>query len=228
VREPGNLLERALVRCRFPVLELVSLERLAVQEALRRVNGNRTHAARLLGISLRTLQQAAWISHRGRDGFNVGTGFAFNSRARGADDVKIFDATLKTLENALDVRLVEQNVLAGNVANADTPGYKPKELDFSTAMAAARADDGAGSLTTTEAGHMGANGQTMGSATSVSDVASSLVIDGKGTSPGFDGNAVDLDRTMAGMAENGLQYGAGAKAAGKKLAILKYAIDGGS
>jgi two-component system response regulator FlrC len=104
VRELGNILERALVRCRVPTLDLqhlwpadsvelptppplptrdapapasrysggriperkflpegvpldlASLERLAIQEALRRLNGNRTHAARLLGISLRTLR----------------------------------------------------------------------------------------------------------------------------------------------------------------------------
>ena len=36
----------------------------------------------------------------------------------------------------------------------------------------------------------------------------------------FDGNTVDLDRTMVSMAENALQYGASARAAGKKLAIL--------
>jgi len=79
VRELRNLLERALVRCRvgdlgpahlalgparpadaaplspFP-LHLPTLERLAIAEALRRVRGNRTHAARLLGIGLRTLR----------------------------------------------------------------------------------------------------------------------------------------------------------------------------
>ena len=138
--------------------------------------------------------------------------------------MRIFDATLKTLEQALDVRLVEQNVLAGNVANADTPGYKPKELDFSLAMQAAHDEASGGAMATTDRAHMGPNG---GTATSVSDLATSMVIDGRGTSPSFDGNAVDLDRTMAGMAENGLQYGASAKAAGKKLAILRYAIDGG-
>jgi transcriptional regulator with GAF, ATPase, and Fis domain len=103
VRELGNIIERALVRCREPILQLqelslagfgqtsvfgsspaaaprgaqpvaattasgrrflpegvpidlASLERLAIQEALRREGGNRTHAARLLGISLRTLR----------------------------------------------------------------------------------------------------------------------------------------------------------------------------
>jgi hypothetical protein len=43
-------------------LELAALERIAIREALRRVNGNRTHAARLLGIGLRTLRNKlrAW------------------------------------------------------------------------------------------------------------------------------------------------------------------------
>jgi two-component system response regulator FlrC len=89
IRELGNLLERALVRCKSPILDeihlgiapkgprlvapppdatdasslpagmsldLGELERLAIAEALRRVGGNRTHAARLLGIGLRTLR----------------------------------------------------------------------------------------------------------------------------------------------------------------------------
>jgi two-component system response regulator FlrC len=97
VRELGNILERALVRCRATELsaehldrslrgadgatslarpakvlahapapanwlptqmpiDLGQLEKLAIAEALRRVDGNRTHAARLLGISLRTLR----------------------------------------------------------------------------------------------------------------------------------------------------------------------------
>ena len=80
VRELGNVLSRALVRARGPVLspadltlspapppsgafaapelplELAALERMAIAEALRRTGGNRTHAARLLGIGLRTLR----------------------------------------------------------------------------------------------------------------------------------------------------------------------------
>ncbi len=81
VRELKNVLERSVVRCRGQVIEpahlglepargpvlasaapaelpldLAALERLAIAEALRRVNGNRTHAARLLGIGLRTLR----------------------------------------------------------------------------------------------------------------------------------------------------------------------------
>lgn len=83
VRELGNVVERALILCRqgpiepahlslprfhsreavggettskLPALNLATLEQMAINEALRQVNGNRTHAARLLGIGLRTLR----------------------------------------------------------------------------------------------------------------------------------------------------------------------------
>jgi two-component system response regulator FlrC len=80
VRELANALERATIRSRGPLIEasdlglvvrpvdlsffpnhlpldLDQLERLAIAEALRRTAGNRTHAARLLNIGLRTLRQ---------------------------------------------------------------------------------------------------------------------------------------------------------------------------
>jgi hypothetical protein len=60
--------------------------------------------------------------------------------------MKVFDNTLARLERALDVRLIRQNVLAANVANVDTPGFRPKDVDFTAAMSAiegaARNDDG--------------------------------------------------------------------------------------
>jgi flagellar basal-body rod protein FlgB len=143
--------------------------------------------------------------------------------------MKIFDTTLTRLEEALDVRLVEHNVLAGNIANADTPGYRPKELDFSQAMAAAEQSTASNGLATTDRRHLGSGGGAAGESSRSTAAATMLVREGAGTSPSMDGNEVDLDRTMAGLAENGLQYGASARAAGKKLAILRYVVsDGGS
>jgi flagellar basal-body rod protein FlgB len=133
--------------------------------------------------------------------------------------MKIFDSTLKTLERSLDVRLSRHNVLAGNLANVDTPGYKPKDVDFVTAMSSAGVG-GAGAVAITSAGHM-ASGGAMGSTDDVP------VLEVPGESPGMDGNGVDLDRTMASLAENGMQYGASARAASKKLAILRYAAGDG-
>lgn len=144
--------------------------------------------------------------------------------------MKIFDTTLTRLEEALDVRLVEHNVLAGNVANADTPGYRPKVLDFSQAMAAAEQASAGDGMAATNARHLGPSGSDPGEASSRTTAAATMLVrQDAGTSPSIDGNEVDLDRTMAGLAENGLQYGASARAAGKKLAILRYVVsDGGS
>lgn len=121
--------------------------------------------------------------------------------------MKLFDRTLGRLESSLDVRLEQQNVLNGNLANVDTPGYRPRELDFDRALAAAerqRETPGAASTDVTQYVH----------------VAEKM-------EGGLDGNGVDLDKTMVELARNSLLYGAAARAAGKKLAILRYvATDG--
>lgn len=120
--------------------------------------------------------------------------------------MKLFDSTLTRLESALDVRLEQQNVLNGNLANVDTPGYRPQELDFTKALASAER--------ARETGAAEPN-------------ASQFITTAEKLEGGLDGNGVDLDKTMVELARNSLLYGAAAKAAGKKLAILRYvATDG--
>ncbi len=147
--------------------------------------------------------------------------------------MKIFDPTLGQLERSLDVRLLRQNLLAGNLANADTPNFRPKDVDFTAAMAAvsARPEVSAPTpLALTAPNHM-ETGVAIGS-TSPQDGSLSPkdlpVVDIKSGNASLDGNTVDLDRTMVAMAENALQYGAAARAAGRKLAILKYVASDGS
>jgi len=138
--------------------------------------------------------------------------------------MKLFDATLSTLERALDVRLARQSVLAGNVANADTPGFVPRELDFEQAMSAASAP-----LASPEAAQAPRHGDVpLASSRGVSTAPERFVVDDPAAAPGLDGNAVDLDRTMGAIAENAIQYGAAAKAAAKKLAILRYVASDGN
>lgn len=141
--------------------------------------------------------------------------------------MKLFDTTLARLERSLDVRLARHNVLSSNVANVDTPGYTAKDVDFKAAMAAAGsgADAATGSmaLASTDDSHMGTGG--VGTSGRAPDMP---LVDAAGSSPSLDGNKVDLDRTMVALAENGLQYGASARAAGKKLAILRYVSSDGN
>ncbi len=108
--------------------------------------------------------------------------------------MKLFDRTLTGLEQALDVRLTRQNVLAGDVANVDTPGFRPRDLDFARAMQAAAQNEAGAPL-------------------NLSGEISENAAQGLTAPAGLDGNAVDLDRTMVALAENALQYGAVARTA---------------
>jgi flagellar basal-body rod protein FlgB len=138
--------------------------------------------------------------------------------------MKLFDTTLQKLESALDVRLVRQNVLAGNLANVDTPNYLPREVDFGKAMAAAEQHHAHPLPATANA----TEGQIPLAAVGPegTDPASFVQV-AEGAKGGLDGNGVDLDKTMVELSRNGLLYGAAAKAAGKKLSILKYVASDG-
>jgi flagellar basal-body rod protein FlgB len=160
--------------------------------------------------------------------------------------VKIFDRTLGTLEKALDARLLRHNVLAGNLANADTPGFVPRDVDFAAAMRqqlspsipgdVAPPSPASGAPILLASYHPGDAGVSapsrdlplsLGDATAGGGVGSP-VIAVQGTGAGLDGNAVDVDRALAAVAENAIQYGAAARAAQKKLAILRYAASDGA
>jgi len=141
--------------------------------------------------------------------------------------MKLFDTTLKKLESSLDARLERQNVLAGNLANVDTPGYLPRELDFEAAMAAAQepatlaASPSAPTMAPRE-GHI-----SVESGGPMASQPGAFVKVAEGTKGNLDGNGVDLDKTMVELSRNALLYGAAAKATSKKLAILRYvATDG--
>lgn len=140
--------------------------------------------------------------------------------------MKLFDTTLGRLEAALDARLERQNVLAGNIANLDTPGYLPRELDFEKAMAAAQqprldvAPAAAGAAPVEGQIPVSVSGPTRPPPETFVQVA-------EGLRGGLDGNGVDLDKTMVELSRNALLYGAAAKAAGKKLSILRYVASDG-
>lgn len=137
--------------------------------------------------------------------------------------MRIFDATMSTLERSLDVRLSRQTVLSGNLANANTPGYVPRDLDFAAAMAAASAPAAPDAARAARPGDL----PISLSAAARLGAPEQFVAEVPGAAPGLDGNAVDLDRAGAAIAENSLQYGAAAKTVAKKLAILRYAASDG-
>jgi flagellar basal-body rod protein FlgB len=135
--------------------------------------------------------------------------------------VKVFDGTLALLERSLDARLDRQSALAGDIANAATPGYQPVDIDVEARLGSSD------HAPITLAGVSATEGQlSLGAPPSAGPPAGTVAA--AGGSPGLDGNRVDLDRTLASLAENALQYGAAARASAKKLAILSYVANDGS
>ena len=153
--------------------------------------------------------------------------------------MRIFDQTFRTLERALDVRMARQGVLAGNLANVDTPGFVPRELDFARAMGETGAASPGGALATGSADaidlpsageiplDLAAHAPPLPGASFGPGGLGSEPGRETSNAPGLDGNAVDADRTLVALSENAIHYGAAAKAIAKKFAILRYvATDG--
>jgi flagellar basal-body rod protein FlgB len=135
--------------------------------------------------------------------------------------MRLFDRTLTTLESALDARLQRQNVLASNVANADTPNYMPQDVDFSRALSHAQRQNEVVRDPNLKPGDLPLE------VTPLAGLPNDVIVDGEAGAPSLDGNRVDLDRTMASLAENALQYGANTRSVAKKLALLRFVASDG-
>jgi len=117
---------------------------------------------------------------------------------------------------ALDLWQRRTEVLANNLANADTPGYLARDIDFRKALADAGGGAGNLSLQTTTADQIGAAGQT-------ADGLAYRVP----TQPSMDGNTVDAQAEQAAFAANGVHYQASLSFITAQIRMLRMAINGG-
>ena len=137
--------------------------------------------------------------------------------------LNLFNFTQGLLELSMRVRSARHELLSANIANADTPGYRPKDLDFNSLMKsavddhnifpsgdAARPDDGGPKPV---------------------DIASMVYEpefpNSRHGEDRLDGNGVSIDRQMALMSENSLSYEASLTLLSRTLAGLRYAIGEG-
>jgi len=111
------------------------------------------------------------------------------------------DAALRFQQEALNLRAQRQEILAANIANADTPGYQARDLDFASefkhVMVRGREETGGVSLTLTAAQHIPA--QTV-------SAPSTELLYRIPDQPSLDGNTVDMDRERTQFADNSLKY----------------------
>ncbi len=126
-----------------------------------------------------------------------------------------FDKALGNLPSHLSVYAQRSNLLASNIANTNTPGFKARDIDFRAALAKASGDQMA--LSTTHAGHMG------GSSSAVSDAEALYRVP---TQSSLDGNTVNSQVEQAEFTENAVRYQSTLTFLSGKFKGLKLAIKG--
>lgn len=124
-----------------------------------------------------------------------------------------FDRVFGVHAQALQLRAQRAEMLASNLANADTPGYKARDIDFSSALEQAQAGT---ELQATRPGHI-SRIHTAGRAETLYRVPSQ---------PSLDGNTVDTQVEQSRFAENAMRYQATLRFLNGKIDGIQKALKG--
>jgi len=119
-------------------------------------------------------------------------------------------------EQALKFRALRNQVLSSNIANADTPNYKARDVDFNSVMKGAASSQ----LTMTRTSDLH---QSAGNSENMGGTIKYRIP----TQPSLDGNTVETDVEQAAFAENAVQYRATLSFLDGRIRGLRYAIKGG-
>ena len=122
----------------------------------------------------------------------------------------LFDS-VDQLGAAMTFHRERHSALAGNVANVDTPGYKPLDLERTDPT------EGPAALATTHAGHMQAGG-----------LDGTTLVFADADPAGADGNSVSLERELAKIDANRVRYQTAAELTTRRLALIRYGAGDGS
>ncbi len=122
---------------------------------------------------------------------------------------KLFDKTMSLVQRSLDIRASRHQTLSSNVANAETPGYVPKDLPFQKVFERYLDSSSTIPLEKTHPKHLPEEDPPV-----PQDFSAEVETDSE----------VDIDQQMAKLAENNLMFQAGVQALIKKFEALKNTI----
>lgn len=126
------------------------------------------------------------------------------------------DSALGIHQPALEARIKRAEVLANNLANADTPGYKARDIDFSAMMQKAQQDLGGMGMEKTHERHMDTG----------SMAPESALLYRIPNQPSVDGNTVDAQQEQTRFMRNAMEYQASFQFLNGKINGIKKAISG--
>jgi flagellar basal-body rod protein FlgB len=110
----------------------------------------------------------------------------------------VMDKITDQLEHYMDLLSTRQKLVASNIANVDTPGYKAKDIDFQFEFMSLMKD------------------------------GTPNVIEQQGLKPGNDANNVNMDHEARMLAENALRFNVASNLMKTQLKVLNSAIQGGN
>ena len=128
------------------------------------------------------------------------------------------DSVFGIHEQAVRVRERRAELLAGNLANADTPNYKARDVDFKQLLQEAKAGDQSSGMKITNAKHQ----QTEGFAAGMN----AELLYRNPLQPSVDGNTVDSQVEKSQFIQNAMQYQASLSFLSGKIKSLMTAIKG--
>ncbi|QGZ62672.1 flagellar basal body rod protein FlgB [Paraburkholderia acidisoli] len=162
------------------------------------------------------------------------------------------DAEFAFGREALDVRATRQALISSNIANADTPGYQARDVDFAASLAGALKQQGVSGtnhmattgsqplamaqpagvangmqMASTESGHMSGNAKLIPTG-GPADTYTSALMYRTPTQPALDGNTVDLDTERVQFADNALHFESGMTVMSQQIKTMMSAITSGS
>jgi len=119
-------------------------------------------------------------------------------------------------EQALELRALRSQILSSNIANADTPNFKARDIDFASELR--RVGGSTLALRKTNALHQ---------SVSTGNALGAQIKFRVSTQPTLDGNTVETDVEQAKFAENTVRYRASLTFLSGQIKGLRYAIRGG-
>ena len=130
--------------------------------------------------------------------------------------------THSLIKDALDYRAMRQDMISSNIANADTPFYKPRDVRFEEALVAKKADllkDNSNKLTLaqTDSNHIPFKDEKS------SHIPTTFFRDGHMARN--DGNSVDIDVETTEMSKNSIMFNALVQANKKDTMIFRSVIE---
>lgn len=134
-------------------------------------------------------------------------------------DFGLLGANGAFMSNLLSLRQQRHDVIAANVANADTPGYKAHRFNFEDELAATLSVPGELQMARTSGQHLP---MPMGETVTgeMEEVETPI--------PKKDGNSVDLEQEMARQTANQILYNYATQAVSGHITKLRMVIDGGA